>query len=220
VSRRDDAPGDPWLAAPVTVPHGRGGADDKVGGDGAQIADLVLRARVGERAAVEEIVERCSPMLRALARRHVSNAAEIDDIVQDVWVAFVQNLDRIREPAATRAWLVRVLTHTAWRAQSRSARAVPVADVGEGASPEDTEDAALRRVWCDDLKERLAPALRTLRPEDRHLVVLLAGAGRLDYRTVSRVLHRPVGSIGPTRQRALARLRRHPALAFASRATA
>jgi RNA polymerase sigma factor (sigma-70 family) len=180
----------------------------------------VLRARVGDRAAVAEIVERCSPMLRALARRHVSNANEVDDVVQDVWVTFVQHLDRIREPAATRAWLVRVLTHTAWRAQSRSARAVPLADVGDGASPEDTEAAALRRVWCDDLKARLTPALRTLRPEDRRLVVLLAGDRRPDYRAVSRTMHRPIGSIGPTRQRALARLRRHPALASAAPMTA
>lgn len=201
---------------PLHAPQG----DETIGRDGAQIADMVLRARVGDRAAVGEIVERCTPMLRALARRYVSNAAEVDDVVQDVWVTFVQNLERIREPAATRAWLVRVLMHTAWRAQSRAARAVPTAELGDGSSHDDTEDIALHRVWCEDLRARLAPALRALRPEDRRLVVLLAGDRQPDYRTVSEMLNRPVGSIGPTRQRALARLRRQPSLAFGARAIA
>jgi len=186
---------------------------DAAGADGAQLADMLLRARAGDQAAIGEIIERCTPMLRALARRYVANPAEVDDVLQDVWLTFVQNLDRIHEPAATRGWLVRVLTHTAWRAQRRAGRAVPTADVGERAAVHDTEDAALRRVWCDELRDRLTPALRALRPADRRLVVLLASDRQPDYRTVSRLVRRPVGSIGPTRQRALERLRRQPSLA-------
>jgi RNA polymerase sigma factor (sigma-70 family) len=187
--------------------------DDTSGGDGAQIADMLMRARANDEDAIREIVERCTPMLRALATRYVSDRSEIDDILQDVWVTFVRNLHRIHEPAATRAWLVQVLTHTAWRAQSRAGRSVPTADVGEGAAHHDTEDAALRRVWCEELRERLTPALRALRPEDRRLVVLLAAERHPDYRSVSRLMNRPIGSIGPTRQRALQRLRRQPSLA-------
>jgi RNA polymerase sigma factor (sigma-70 family) len=186
---------------------------DAAGADGAQLADMLLRARAGDRAAIGEIIERCTPMLRALARRYVANPAEVDDVLQDVWLTFVQNLDRIHEPAATRGWLVRVLTHTAWRAQRRAGRAVPTADVGERPAVHDTEEAALRRVWREELRERLTPALRALRPADRRLVVLLASDRQPDYRTVSRLVHRPVGSIGPTRQRALERLRRQPSLA-------
>jgi RNA polymerase sigma factor (sigma-70 family) len=186
---------------------------DAAGADGAQLADMLLRARAGDQAAIGEIIERCTPMLRALARRYVANPAEVDDVLQDVWLTFVQNLDRIHEPAATRGWLVRVLTHTAWRAQRRAGRAVPTADVGDRAAIHDTEDAALRRVWCEELRERLSPALRALRPADRRLVVLLASDRQPDYRTVSRLVRRPVGSIGPTRQRALERLRRQPSLA-------
>jgi RNA polymerase sigma factor (sigma-70 family) len=186
---------------------------DPAGTDGAQLAHMLVRARAGDQAAIGEIIERCTPMLRALARRYVANPAEVDDVLQDVWLTFVQNLDRIHEPAATRGWLVRVLTHTAWRAQRCAGRAVPTADVGERQALHDTEDAALRRVWCDELRERLTPALRALRPADRRLVVLLASDRQPDYRTVSRLVRRPVGSIGPTRQRALERLRRQPSLA-------
>ena len=189
------------------------GRGETTGADGAQIAAMVLRARAGDSTAIDAIVERCTPMLRRVARRYVANAAEVDDVVQDVWVTFVQNLDDIREPAATRGWLVRVLTHNAWRAQRRAGRAIPTADVGDRAAPQDTEDAALRHVWCDDLRPRLTTALTALRPADRRLVLLLAGERQPDYRTVSKMVDRPVGSIGPTRQRALERLRRQPSLA-------
>jgi RNA polymerase sigma factor (sigma-70 family) len=183
------------------------------GGDGGQIADLLLRARANDERAIGEIVERCTPMLRARARRYVADPSDVDDVVQDVWVTFMQHLDRIHEPAATRGWLVQVLAHTAWRAQSRARRSIPTADVDDGAAHDDTEAAALRRVWCDELRRRLMPALRTLRPDDRRVVVLLAGERQPDYRSVSRLVNRPIGSIGPTRQRALHRLRRQPSLA-------
>jgi RNA polymerase sigma factor (sigma-70 family) len=182
------------------------------GGDGGQIADLLLRARANDQRAIAEIVGRCTPMLRALARRYVA-PSDVDDVVQDVWVTFVQHLDRIHEPAATRGWLVQVLIHTACRAQSRARRSVPTAGVGERAAHDDTEAAALHGVWCGELRRRLMPALRTLRPDDRRLVILLAGERQPDYRSVSRLVNRPIGSIGPTRQRALHRLRRQPSLA-------
>jgi RNA polymerase sigma factor (sigma-70 family) len=187
--------------------------DGVSGGDSAQIADLLLRARAKDERAIGEIVERCTPMLRALARRYVSDPSAVDDVVQDVWVTFVQNVHRIHEPAATRGWLVQVLTHTAWRAELRARRSVATADVGESAASDDTEAAALRRVWCEELRGRLTPALHALRPDDRRLVVLLAGERQPDYRSVSRLVNRPIGSIGPTRQRALHRLRRQPSLA-------
>lgn len=212
VPRGDDPVLRAWFGAGMTTGHGQD-RDDRDSGDGAQIAELLLRARAGEEAAVGEIVERCTPMLRALARRYVSDPAEVDDVVQDVWVTFVQHLDRIHEPAATRGWLVRVLTHTAWRAQAKARRSVPTADLREEAAHHDTEDTALRRVRCEELRARLTPALRALRPDDRRLVVLLAGTERPDYRRVSALVNRPIGSIGPTRQRALARLRRQPSLA-------
>jgi RNA polymerase sigma factor (sigma-70 family) len=181
-------------------------------GDGAHIADLLCRARVGDQAAVGEIVERCTPMLRAVARRYVHGDSDVDDVLQDVWIAFVENLHLIREPAATRGWLLRVLTHAAIRAGQQARRAEPTAELDVGEPVADVADVAVRNVWLEDLRGRLKPALQALRPEDRRLVTLLAGEGRSDYRTVSRLTGRPVGSIGPTRMRAMARLRRQPSL--------
>ena len=188
--------------------------DCKTGcGDGAYIAELLCRARAGDQAAVGEIVVRCTPMLRALARRCLHDDDEVEDVLQDVWITFVEHLDRIREPAATRAWLVRVLTHAAIHASQRARRAEPSAELGQKLVEADAADVAVHNVWLEDLRARLDDALRALRPEDRRLVVLLASDRRPDYRAVSRVTGRPIGSLGPTRKRAIERLRHQPSLA-------
>jgi RNA polymerase sigma factor (sigma-70 family) len=197
----------------VGQPDGRiGGIDGRTRGDAAEMAALVCRARTGDRSAMNQIVDRCTPMVRAVAHRYVSNPADVDDVVQDAWLSLVEHLDSIRSPAATRAWLVQVTTHAAWRNRRKVLRAPPDAEVDERAADDDTAELGLSHVWCEQLRQPLAEAVRALRPEHRRLVELLAADEPPDYRTASKLLNRPIGSIGPTRQRALERLRRHPAL--------
>ena len=124
------------------------------GDEGAEIADLVA-AWSGDHGALDEIVDRCSPMLRAVARRYVRRPADVDDVVQDAPVSFVEHLDHIRTPAATRGWLVTVATHAAWRAQRRASRAAPVADVDQWWADDDTEAAGLDRAYGRELRQPL-----------------------------------------------------------------
>ena len=59
----------------------------------------------------------------------------------------------------------------------------------------------------------LREALGDLPPSDRRLILVLAENPRPPYAEISARLGIPVGSIGPSRARCLARLRRHPAIA-------
>jgi RNA polymerase sigma factor (sigma-70 family) len=186
---------------------------DTADGDGELIAGLVEQARAGDSAAVASVFERCGPMVRAVARRYV-RGAEVDDVAQEVWLAFVEHLDQIQVPAATRGWLVRVATRAAWRARRKQDRSVPTAETDDlVAAPDDTEERGMRWAGLGPATLHLQAALMDLRPADRRLVLLLSEDGRPDYRAISELVGRPVGSIGPTRQRAFERLRRQPALA-------
>ena len=186
---------------------------DTTDGDGALIAGLVERARAGDRAAVASVFERCGPMVRAVARRYV-RGTDVDDVAQEVWLAFVEHLDQIQVPAATRGWLVRVATRAAWRARRKQGRSVPTAETDElVAAPDDTEERGMLRAGLGPATLHLQAALMDLRPADRRLVLLLSEDDRPDYRAIGELVDRPVGSIGPTRQRALERLRRQPELA-------
>ena len=59
----------------------------------------------------------------------------------------------------------------------------------------------------------LLEALAGLPPPCQRLIALLAEDPPLPYAQISARLGIPVGSIGPTRRRCLAKLRRHPAIA-------
>jgi RNA polymerase sigma factor (sigma-70 family) len=194
--------------------HGRqvGGIHRQPTGDAAEIAELVCRARTGDRSAMTQIVDRCTPMLRGVAHRYVSNPTDIDDVVQDTLVSLIEHLHSIKSPASTRAWLVRVTTHAAWRNQRKVAKARRDADLGDRAADDNTEELGLSHVWREQVRQPLADAMRELPPDNRRLIELLAADEPPDYRTASKMLHRPIGSIGPTRQRTLGRLRRQPAL--------
>jgi RNA polymerase sigma factor (sigma-70 family) len=211
VSQGNDAGHGSWFPRDVAEQGER--RADTADGDGELIAGLVQRARAGDSAAVASVVDRCGPMVRAVARRYVTGA-EVDDVTQEVWLAFFEHMGQIQVPAATRGWLVRVTTRAAWRARRKHDRAVPTAEADDLlAAPDDTEERGMRSAGLGSTAPHLQAALLDLRPEDRRLVLLLSEGDRPDYRAISRMVDRPVGSIGPTRQRALQRLRRQPELA-------
>ena len=80
--------------------------------------------------------------------------------------------------------------------------------LGEGTAFAEPERALL------DAERRaiLRRALAVLPERQRELMTLLAADPSIDYCAVGERLAMPVGSIGPTRARGLARLREHPEL--------
>jgi RNA polymerase sigma factor (sigma-70 family) len=175
--------------------------------DGQILAALIERARADDHRAVERIMVLCGPMVRGVACRYLVNRADVDDVVQEVWMRFAENLDRITSPASLRGWLVRVTARASWSIRGRDRRYRPLDTIQEQASDDDVEDQVVDRVHRSLVTTRMRAALDGLRPEDQQLLRLLTADERPNYEAVSQALHCPIGSIGPTRQRALQRLR-------------
>src|ERR1700730_19379683 len=64
------------------------------------VRDLVARARNGDTQAWDALVERYAPLIWSICRRHRLSRADADDVAQSVWVRLVDQLDRVRDPAA------------------------------------------------------------------------------------------------------------------------
>lgn len=181
------------------------------------VASLVVAARSGDARAWDAIVDRYLPLVSSLIARHRLVGADADDVNQTVWLRLVEHLGDLREPEALPGWIATTTRNECLRALRAGSRTLSVDP--QGPSPLDRaveeidlEDELVRAQRHQALREALArlPAPR------RDLLVLLLKDPPVPYGEISRRLGIPVGSIGPTRARALAQLRRSPELSALS----
>ena len=81
-------------------------------GDFSQDAQLVQAARGGDRAAFGELYERYERMVHGVLLAHVPYA-EVDDLLQDVFLIALRRLDSLREPTAFAGWLLAIARNRA-----------------------------------------------------------------------------------------------------------
>jgi RNA polymerase sigma factor (sigma-70 family) len=169
-------------------------------------AELFAGVRAGDQAAWDALVERFSSLLWGVARGHRLDTATAADVVQTTWLKLVENLDRIREPAALPGWLSTTARRECLRVLRIDDRVQPVDtdDLVTVVAEVDPVDTGLltneRDQWLWAAFERLGDRCRQL------LRVLMADPPPA-YDAVAEALQMPIGSIGPTRGRCLNKLR-------------
>ncbi|MEA2194871.1 MAG: hypothetical protein QOG42_1305 [Solirubrobacteraceae bacterium] len=179
--------------------------------EAAQLEEVVAAAAAGDRAAVTTIVERFAPRVRNVARAHRLAPADAEDEMQTTWLRLLEHVHRIRDPHSVGAWLESTARHESLRIlkASRRERATD-SEVVFDAPDAPVEEQPLR------VPERcasvLAMALEQLSDRQRELLAMLFAEPSPSYVEISRALDIPVGSIGPTRARSLARLRENRTL--------
>ena len=86
-----------------------------------KLVELVLAARAGDSSAWTKLIGRFDTTLRKIAGSCRLAPADVDDVVQATWLALLQDLQRIREPAAIAGWLVTATRREAIRLPSNPA---------------------------------------------------------------------------------------------------
>ncbi len=76
-------------------------------------AELVSRARAGDREAFRAIMQRCNQRLFRIARGVVRDEAEAEDIVQEAYVRAFAGLGAFRGDAGVFTWLTRITLNEA-----------------------------------------------------------------------------------------------------------
>jgi RNA polymerase sigma factor (sigma-70 family) len=180
----------------------------------APVADLVMGARGGDQRAWDAIVERFAPLVWSICRRYRLSGADADDAGQAVWLQLVDQIGRIRDPAALPGWLATTTRRECGRLVRAAQRAQPAGYVLDvGAIPDERAAAADDELLASERHAALRQALAQLPPSCQDLLALLVADPPLPYAQISAELGIPVGSIGPSRSRCLDKLRHHPALA-------
>ena len=173
---------------------------------GHRLARLVHAAAGGDQRAWDALVREFSAMIWAVARAHRLHDANAADVAQATWLRLLEHLTRLKDPARVGAWLATTARRECLRVIREGDRSVLYGD-------EPPERASVDMPPGDSLLigERDAALWRgfaRLRPSDQALLRLLMADPRPPYDEIAAALDIPIGSIGPTRQRALARLRR------------
>lgn len=168
-------------------------------------ADVLARAKAGDRQAFTEVVRHYDHRLRALACRLLGDRTAMDDALQEAYVKAYRALPGFREDAGLGTWLYRITYRACVDLQRRESRhqtdttewAPPMAGAtGPAADPAAT--AASRT----DLQRALAAL-----PVDQRAAVLLVDAEGLDYDAAAAVLGVAPGTIASRLSRARAALR-------------
>ncbi|MCG2800798.1 MAG: sigma-70 family RNA polymerase sigma factor [Cellulomonas sp.] len=183
----------------------------------ADVADLVAGALAGDERCWEEIVRRHSRLVLSRIRQFRLTVHQAEDVAQTVWLNLLEHLDGLRDPAALPGWISTATRRECLRVSRLDHRDLAVDPQSDGLETAVEEDMGARLLLFE-LVRAVRDGLAELPARQRELLVLLVADPPLSYGEISRRLDIPVGSIGPTRARGLARLRTTDAMASYLRA--
>lgn len=181
--------------------------------DDPLVIALVARAASGDHAAWNALVERYALLVWSICIKYRLERPDIDDVGQSVWLLLVENIGRLREPAALPGWLA---TTTHWEC-IRVLRTGCRQDHGVLPSADEMRADPVSLTIEDDIlaAERDAAvraAFSELPRGCRELLSMLVSDPQCADADIASALGIAVGSIGPKRGRCLSLLRRSPRL--------
>jgi RNA polymerase sigma factor (sigma-70 family) len=182
--------------------------------DDPSVIALVRRVCDGDHEAWNEIVERYSPLVWSICARYQLSRPDTDDVGQGVWLMLVENIGNLRQPAALPGWLATTARNECLRVLRTASRYDPDGLPADDLMPPDSDERAVEDDLIEaELNAALRAAFAELGEACHTLLSMLIQDPSPSYAEVSSALGMPVGSIGPTRARCLASLRRSPHLA-------
>jgi RNA polymerase sigma factor (sigma-70 family) len=182
--------------------------------DGPLVTGLVPRARTGDKQAWNALVERYAPLIWSICARYQLSRADAGDVGQSVWLRLVDQLDKIRDPAALPEWLATTTCRECGRVLRTAHRPhAPVSALDTESLPDQQAGAADQELVVAERHAALHEAFSHLPQDSQQLIALLIADPPVPYAEISTRLGIPIGSIGPNRSRCLDKLRRDPAIA-------
>lgn len=172
---------------------------------GTDLAALVGSAAAGDQRSWDALVQEFGGLIWAITRAHRLDHGDAADVAQTTWLTLLEHLDQLHDPTRVGAWLATTARRECLRILRTAKKQFLLGDCGsEVGSPDSPPDEEL---LIGERDRALWRTFNRLRANDQALLRLLIADPRPAYEEISAALDMPVGSIGPTRARALERLR-------------
>ncbi|HJL19569.1 MAG TPA: RNA polymerase sigma factor [Sandaracinaceae bacterium LLY-WYZ-13_1] len=163
-------------------------------------AELVERAREGDRWARAALYHRHAPHVSSLALRLLRDRDTADDVLQDTFVSAFETMHQLRTPSKVRAWLRQIaVRHVQRRFRRRKLRRLlgfrprPSVPLAELASQDAPQEAVVQLERVDEALRATPERARlvwTLRQVEGETLPAIAAACGISLATVKRDLTR------------------------------
>ncbi len=160
-------------------------------------------ALAGDRDAWNRIVSDHTRLLWWVARSYRLEEASSADLVQTVWLQLIRFGHRIEDPNRLPGWLATTARREALRQTAQ--RELPDGELAD--DPDVLSPAVDERMLDEETIGIVLAAFERLSAEDQQILRLFIEVPPKSYQEIAALLGKTHGYIGPTRRRALNRLR-------------
>jgi RNA polymerase sigma factor (sigma-70 family) len=171
------------------------------------IATLVRRAADGDKHAWNRLVDKYGRLIWSITVRFKLAESDAADVVQTTWMRLIEHIDRIEQPDRVGSWLAATARNECLRHVGARKKIVLVHEDVEFDGADHHEPAVDEGLLAAERAQVVREAMARLPAQWQQLLTLLMADPPISYAEISDQLGVPVGSIGPTRGRCLAKLR-------------
>jgi RNA polymerase sigma factor (sigma-70 family) len=179
---------------------------------GADVADLdatrlVRRAAMGDPQAWEHLVDKYGRLIWSITGGFKLVESDAADVFQTTWMRLIEHIDRIEHADRVGSWLASTARNECLRSLALRKRLVLSHEDESFDGPIGQEPEIDEALLAAERAEIVREAMTHLPRRWQRLMEMLMADPPASYTEISDELGLPVGSIGPTRGRCLARLR-------------
>jgi RNA polymerase sigma factor (sigma-70 family) len=189
-----------------------GSALESPGTDRSDVGDLdatrlMHRAADGDPRAWQTLVDRYGRLIWSITRDFKLVESDAADVFQTTWMRLIEHIDRIEHPDRVGSWLAATARNECLRSLAARKRLVLSHEDDPFDGPARHEPGVDEALLAAERAAGVREAMTQLPWRWQRLMEMLMADPPASYAEISDELGLPVGSIGPTRGRCLARLR-------------
>ena len=159
----------------------------------SQVQDLLPRIAAGDASAVNDCLQRYSPLVWSLARKFWNDIATVEDLVQEIFIDVWKSAGRFDAQKASETTFVATIARRRmidrFRRQGSALRTKPVDDLPIGAM-----DPGLEAIDTFDEASVVRRALDQLKPDQRR-VILMSVVDGLTHPEIASATGMPLGTV-------------------------
>jgi RNA polymerase sigma factor (sigma-70 family) len=174
---------------------------------GFDVASQVRRAAAGDKQAWGRLVDQYGRLIWSVTARFQLTESDAADVVQTTWMRLIENIDRIEQPDRVGSWLAATAKNECLRHVTARKRLVLVREDDEFDGEDHHGPQVDEALLAAERAQVVRDAMAHLPEQWQQLLELLMADPPVSYAEISDQLGLPIGSIGPTRGRCLAKLR-------------